>query len=333
MLVAGALLVVLIGIVVGVQIVSGQGDGTTEVLVGSWYGRHITFVAVFASTVVFFVLVCAIPAPRWWLVVFLPLRFLALCALLPTGFLAAVASESTVVPLKANGCATGYLVRESTPWRHTTIDVLRADGLVATAVDSQSRRGGEHPFADGDYRVDVDGDTLRVRTYPSGTPSFTLPVVVEMPRESCGSFDGREPRPTASTTAPSASAPFLPDSDEGPAPAPRSDARSEVARMAQLTIDAAEAPVTDAAGAPVSAPLPAELPCDGTTSFDLAIRTDDNTSSYAAILDAWSAEGYSRDRAMQEDLRYNGVVRLSARDRSSLDGLMHFSLTADCRAP
>ena len=103
--------------------------------------------------------------------------------------------------------------------------------------------------------------------------------------------------------------------------------------MAQLTIDAAEAPVTDAAGAPVSAPLPAELPCDGTTSFDLAIRTDDNTSSYAAILDAWSAEGYSRDRAMQEDLRYNGVVRLSARDRSSLDGLMHFSLTADCRAP
>ncbi|WP_394685962.1 hypothetical protein [uncultured Microbacterium sp.] len=45
------------------------------------------------------------------------------------------------------------------------------------------------------------------------------------------------------------------------------------------------------------------------------------------------AEGSSADRAMQEDLRDNGVVRLSARDRSSIDGLMHFSLTADCRVP
>ncbi len=103
--------------------------------------------------------------------------------------------------------------------------------------------------------------------------------------------------------------------------------------MVQLTIDAAEAPVTDTEGVPVTAPAASDLPCDGTTAYDLAIRTDDNAASYAAILDAWTAEGYAEDRAMQEDLRDNGVVRLSARDRSSIDGLMHFSLTADCRVP
>jgi len=331
-LVATALFVVSIGVLVGVRAVSGQDDDTTEVLVGPWDGRQITFAAVLASTVSFFVLVCAVPALRWWLAVFVPLRFLAFCAILPAGFLAAVVSENTVVPLMANGCATGYVVRESTPWRHTTIEVLRADGLVATTVDRESRRGGEHPFADGDYRVDVNGDTLRVRTYPSGTPSFTLPVV-EMPRESCGPSDGRELQPTPSTTAPSASAPFLTDSDEGPAPAPISDARSEATRMAQLTFDAAEAPVTDTAGVPVSVPAASELPCDGTTAIALDIRTADNAASYAAILAAWDAEGSSADRAMHEDLRYNGSVRLSARDRSSIDGLMHFLLTADCRAP
>ncbi len=174
-----------IGVIVGVRAVSGQGDDTAEVLVGSWDGRQITFVSVLASTVVFFVIVCAIPARRWWLAVFLPLRFLAFCAILPAGFLAAVVSENTIVPLMANGCSTGYVVRESTPWRHTTIDILRPDGFVATAVDSELRRGGEHPFAEGDYRVDMDGDTLRVRTYPSGTPSFALPVVLDM-GEQCG---------------------------------------------------------------------------------------------------------------------------------------------------
>jgi len=103
--------------------------------------------------------------------------------------------------------------------------------------------------------------------------------------------------------------------------------------MAQLTFDAAEAPVTDTAGVPVSVPAASELPCDGTTAIALDIRTADNAASYAAILAAWDAEGSSADRAMHEDLRYNGSVRLSARDRSSIDGLMHFLLTADCRAP
>jgi len=320
--------VVSIGVIVGVRAVSGQGDDTAEVLVGSWDGRQITFVSVLASTVVFFVIVCAIPARRWWLAVFLPLRFLAFCAILPAGFLAAVVSENTIVPLMANGCSTGYVVRESTPWRHTTIDILRPDGFVATAVDSELRRGGEHPFAEGDYRVDMDGDTLRVRTYPSGTPSFALPVVLDM-GERCGPTFGRE----SPSTAPPTTAPPLPDSDEGPAPAPVSDSRDEIARMVQLTIDAAEAPVTDTEGVPVTAPAASDLPCDGTTAYDLSVRTDDNAASYAAILDAWTAEGYAKDRAMQEDLRYDGVVRLSARDRSSIDGLMHFSLTADCRVP
>jgi len=56
-------------------------------------------------------------------------------------------------------------------------------------------------------------------------------------------------------------------------------------------------------------------------------------TAYAAILAAWDAEGYAKDRAMQEDLRGNSVVRLSARDRSSIDGLLHVSLTTECRVP
>ncbi len=103
--------------------------------------------------------------------------------------------------------------------------------------------------------------------------------------------------------------------------------------MVQVTLDAATAPVSDANGALVVAPAASDLPCDGTTGIALAFATGDNAISYASILSAWDAAGFSADRAMQEDLRYNGVVRLSARDRSSIDGLLHFSLTADCRAP
>lgn len=193
-LVAATLLALAIAIITGVGALSRQGDGKTELLVGSWDAGKIVVAAWMASVVAFFALVCAIPAPRWWLVLFLPLRFLAFCAIIPAAILVALFSESSVVPLNANGCATGYVVRESTPWRHTTVDVLRTDGLLATKVDSGSRRGGENPFAAGDYRVDVDGDTYRVEAVPDGNPSFDLPVIVELTHESCGLADRGVPR-------------------------------------------------------------------------------------------------------------------------------------------
>ncbi len=102
--------------------------------------------------------------------------------------------------------------------------------------------------------------------------------------------------------------------------------------MAALTVQAAQGTTVDAGGSPVRAPSASELPCDGRTGVDLAFSTDDNAASYEAILAAWDAAGYSSDRAMQEDLRYDGVVRLSARDRTTIDGLVHVSLTAECRA-
>lgn len=327
-LVATGLLVLCLAVMTIVITVGTRGDGMTEVVVGSWDADAILAATGPASALLLLIVLCAIRASRWWLLLFVPLRLAAGVVLLGALLLAAFKTGGTVVPLVADGCRSGYVVSERRPWDETVVRVLRIDGLTGTLVASGTARDGGHPFAEGDYRVESDGQNLRVRSSRLTGPTFVLPVVADPVSVSCGVPDGQGslPTPTAEPAARQA--------DEGPAPVPLpGDTRAEVARMVQVTVDAATGPVTDAAGAPVSAPAASTLPCDGTTAYDLAIRTDDNAASYAAILDAWTAEGYAKDRAMQEDLRYNGVVRMSARDRSSIDGLMHFSLTADCRAP
>ena len=100
--------------------------------------------------------------------------------------------------------------------------------------------------------------------------------------------------------------------------------------MAALTVDAAEGTAVDATGSPVRPPAASELPCDGTTGVELVFATDDNAASYAAILGAWSAAGYAPDRAMQEDIRDDGTVRLSARDRTTIDGMLHLRIGGPC---
>ena len=66
------------------------------------------------------------------------------------------------------------------------------------------------------------------------------------------------------------------------------------------------------------------------TGVELVIATDDNAASYAAILDAWSAAGYASDSAMQEYIRSDGAVRLSARDRTTIDGMLHLGIGGPC---
>ncbi|MFB7894428.1 hypothetical protein ACFC1I_19655 [Microbacterium sp. NPDC056044] len=127
-----------------------------------------------------------------------------------------------------------------------------------------------------------------------------------------------------------------------PSPAPEmltvDDAREEVLVMLSTTIGAAAAPVTTSDGSP---PLvdPAQLqaaPCGGVGSrmaFTTELATADNAASLVAILAAWGAAGYLPDRAMQEDIRYSTtlpVERLSIRDKTTIDGLLHLSIQSAC---
>lgn len=314
--------------------VSLDSAGDREVVVGPWTGGVIGAGSVVAAVISLAVIVFAAPARRWWWLLLGPLRAIALAAA-ALGGLVLFLTDEPVTPIVANGCETGYVVAERAFLFAASGSVLRLDGQIGTRVGRTEVDDGHMPFHQGSYIAVADGDTLRVwntvqsateRLSTASAPSFVLPRIVT--DTDCGLAGGMN---AEEDTPPPPRTPVEPA--EGPDPSPASDARGELARMVQRTLDAAGAAVTDAAGAPVAAPAASTLPCDGTTAYDLAIRTDDNAASYAAILDAWTAEGYAEDRAMQEDLRYNGVVRLSARDRSSIDGLMHFSLTADCRAP
>ena len=47
----------------------------------------------------------------------------------------------------------------------------------------------------------------------------------------------------------------------------------------------------------------------------------------------WDRAGYEKDRAMQEDIRYSEgrpVERMSVRDTSSTDGLVHLTVSSVC---
>lgn len=332
--VASVTYLLLLALIAVVWPVSLDSAGAREVVIGRWTGKVIVTGSIVAAVVSLAVIVFAVPARRWWWVLLGPLRVIAIGAM-ALGGLAVSVTDEPVTPIVANGCETGYVVTERAFLFGASGSVRRLDGPIGTSVGRTEVDDGHTPFEQGSYIAVTDGDTLRVwNTFQSATerlsitsaPSFVLPRLVT--DTDCGLAGGL----TAEEDTPPPPRPPV-EPAEGPAPSPAADARIELARMVQRTLDAAGTPVTDAAGVPVSAPLPSDLPCDGTTAYDLSVRTDDNAASYAAILDAWTAEGYAKDRAMQEDLRDNGVVRLSARDRSSIDGMLHFSLTADCRAP
>ncbi len=305
-------------------------DGDRELIVGPWTGAVIAAASATVAIVALSVIAFAVPARRWWWALLVPLRLLLVLSTLVAGLWLTVTNDS-VTPIVADGCATGYVVSERSFLFGASGEVLRMDGVIGTRVARTVVDDGHTPFAQGSYIAVVDGDSLRVwNTFESSTedlrtssaPSFVLPRVNA--DAGCGLAGGRDP---AATPTPR---PTVVADGEGPAPSAVGDAREELSRMAALTLGAVVGTPRDAAGAPVSAPPAADLPCDGTTGVSLAFATDDNAASYAAILAAWTRAGYAADRAMQEDRRDNGTVRLSARDRSSIDGLLHFSLTADC---
>jgi hypothetical protein len=137
---------------------------------------------------------------------------------------------------------------------------------------------------------------------------------------------------------------FAPPRPSTPPPLPPivvDDARDEMLRMLQATADAAVAPVMTGDGAPlvIADSLLAASACDeGGSRLTAAIdvTTGDNAGSLTAILAAWDTAGYLPDRAMQEDIRYSTtlpVERMSIRDTSTIDGMLHLTVTGTCAAP
>lgn len=337
MVAASVTYLLLLALIAVVWPVSLDSVDARVVVFGPWTGEVIVTGSIAAAIVSLAVIVFAVPAQRWWWLLLGPLRVIAIGAMALGGLNFSLTDDS-VTPIVANGCATGYVATERSFLFAASGSIRRMDGLIGTSVGRTEVDDGHKPFQQQSYIAVTEGDTLRVwntyqsageRLSTSSAPSFVLPRLVA--ETNCGLAGGidADARPLPVPTVPTIPA----GPGEGPAPAPATDTRTEIALMVQRTLDAAGGHVVDAEGAPMSAPLPSDLSCDGTTAYDLVIRTDDNATSYAAILAAWDAEGYAKDRAMQEDLRYNSVVRLSARDRSSIDGLLHFSLTAECRVP
>ncbi len=333
LLVAAASLAVSLGVLGIVFAVPALSGGTREVLIGGWDDVAIAVASAVAATVSILVLVLAVRAPRWWLALFVPLRLGATVAVLGALFAALLSAGGTVTPLVAEGCRTGYVVAERALLFSASVRVLRLEGLVAEEVASLSTNDGHTPFRRGSYIAIADAQTVTVwhtfdndreRLTTDGEPNAVLPRIEDAATATCGVPGGRDVDavsvPPTATSDPSAAV-----TGEEPA----GDARNEVAAMAATALDAAVGPATDSAGSPLTLPSATDLPCDGTTGRPV-LHDGGQRRLYAAILAAFDAAGYAADRAMQEDLRSNGVVRLSARDRSSIDGLLHLSLTAEC---
>lgn len=327
--VAGVLSLPAAGVAVAVMLVPARSDGVEQVILGSLPGDVLATRSVVASIVLLTVLVIAVPAPRWWLMLLVPLRVVGIAASVLGGVGAGLADDSAT-PIVADGCETGYVVNESAFLFAASGEVLRMDGVIGSRVARTTVDDGHKPFLSRSYLAVAEGDTLRVwqtvdsvfeSLTTSSEPAFVLPRLSY--QTGCG-LAGGEPRVAQPQTF---------DDEEGPRQSVVGDSREQVSRMAALTVESAVGSAVDAAGAPIRVPSASELPCDGTTGIDLVFATDDNESSYAAILDAWSAAGYAADRAMQEDIRDDGTVRLSARDRTTIDGMLHLQLGGACQVP
>lgn len=276
---------------------------------------------------------CVIPVARTWLLLLIPARIAAIGATGLVGILWVLTSSATVVPLVAAGCETGYVVEEESFLLAGWGTVYRRDGLLVTTADQFTADDGYHPFADGAYAVVDTGDSLHVwysfvfdySAAPVSTdrdPDFVLPKLTDRTL-SCGVSTGaRAPIPPAPT------APAY-DADE---------AQEGLQDMVAASLDAAIGPVHDSAGRLLD---PDELSVvsaacgeNGTQSgLGITFATADNGFSLARILQVWDAEGYSADRAMQEDIRYSDalpVEKMSIRDSSTIDGFIHMQVTSQC---
>ncbi len=324
-----AVLVVLLAISTG-------SDAQVSVLIGTRGSERIGTVAIVAALTSLALGLCLIPVSRIWLLVMIPARIAAIAAACLAAFVWFLTSSATVVPLISAGCETGYVMEEESFLLAGRGTVYRTDGIFVTAVEQTGGDDGYHPFADGAYAVVDDGDSLRVwysfsfdyQAAPiatDGEPAFTLPKLTDRPF-SCGLSAGtREP----STTPP-------------PPPVYTTDeARAGVAEMVAASLAATVGPARNATGVVIDAQelglVTTACGENGTRiGVGLEFTTDDDAASLTRILQVWDAAGYSPDRAMQEDIRYSETLpieKMSIRDSTTIDGLMHLSVASQCSAP
>lgn len=321
--------------------VDDASNGTTTVLIGASDSRSLAAIAVLAALLALTVGLCAVPVSRRWLVLLVPARVAAVAATALTAFVGALTSGATAVPLISGGCDTGYVVREDSFLLAGWGTVYRLDGILATRVASTTGDDGYRPFSEGAYTVLEDGGMLRVwyagtrpleasPVIPKGDPAFVVPALTDRSR-TCGLDVGTRAPHTPMPSGPAATLPPVSD-------VTLSAARDALTERASATLAAAVAPVRDAAGAAPNAGAlsPEETSCDAggaRLALALDLTTGDNAASLDRILAEWDDAGYSRDRAMQEDIRYSDslpVERLSVRDTTTIDGRLHVRMTTRC---
>lgn len=173
-------------LIVFVLRVHDSTDGTGSVLIGTFDSSRLLNAAVLIGLCTLAAGLCVIPAPRWWLLLLIPLRLAAVGATIPAAALAGVSSSMTVVPIVSAGCETGYVVAERSFLLAGSGTVYRADGLYVTDVARTTGDDGYHPFFDGAYTVQERRGLLAVwynidrkdgqPPAPTGEPAFTLPA-------------------------------------------------------------------------------------------------------------------------------------------------------------
>jgi hypothetical protein len=334
--IAGGLFAIATAIIVWMLALDAASSGTASVLLGALDGQSVLSLAMLVAVSALCVGLLGVAPPRWMLPLKIVGAVLAACAAAVAMLDVVLTVEANVTAVLSDGCDTGYVVVERSFLLGGNSTVYRMDGpLTIVRVGRASGDDGYQPFSTGGYAVTADGDTLTIHysvDRPSedtdltaaGYPTLVLPALPG-PHQ-CGLTGPRDLFPAPPSTSPRA--PITAESiDEG------------LRELLTASIDASAGAVLDASGAPidVSGLTPVIAACADTAGIqkELSIdfRTEDNARSLARILEVWDAAGYDRDRAMQEDIRYSETLpieRMSIRDRSSIDGMLHMTITSAC---
>lgn len=332
---AGGALVVAAIVLVSVVGVEDGSSGSASVLIGSVDGTSLIASSMAVALLALTVGIWSVGVPRWMLPMSILGGIAASCTTALAGFALLVASDMTVTPLVHQGCDTGYVaVERSFLFASSGVVYHREGPVVVTGVGRSWGDDGYKPFANGTYAFSEEDGTwvLRYATDSSsvgagGASPIVLPVFNDSRRE-CGMSSpaglrsSSEPTPTITPT------PLrLEDVDV----AVRDLVADSFAASVGVVVDGAGAPIDASAAVPISASC---LEGDGVQrEIILDFGTGDNARSVSQILDVWTAAGYDADRAMQEDIRYSEtlpVARMSIRDRSSIDGMLHMTITSAC---
>lgn len=335
--IAGGVFAVATAVVFWVVAVSSASAGAASVLIGPLDQRSLLTLSVLLALTSLFVGLWSIEAPRRML----PLKVigvvLAGCAGALAAFVSLMTVDARVTPVLYAGCDTGYVVVERSFLMGSSGTVYRQDGaFIVTEVGRTSGDNGFQPFSMGGYAVTEEQGTLTVsysvnRPVPStgvtgGGPSISLPVL-----------DGRTPHCAPGTGSGPTPTPTSPSAEPDPVTVKAID--RDLREMIGASFAAASGAVVDASGAPLDAStLPiSSAPCTdapGTRrEVQIGFRTGDNARSLESILAVWDEAGYEKDRAMHEDIRYSEylpVSRVSLKDTSSIDGLIHLASTSVC---